>query len=425
MLLTLLLACATTPPPDDETRALALLEAGDVAGAAAIVEAQPGPEAKIALTLRLARRSPRADALCDALPTGETRVRCRQTTRRPHLIDTPQPGVAPDRPGEGPGSADLDAMGVEPILNASPAPPPECEEDPDPTGCRTRLARDLAAGGRSGEAITVCQRIEPGTWQHQCYFESAENAVQVLGASAYASSVDLCLMSGPFVDRCQEHLLIVLGDTAPPSGAGPAGWTRAIEAADAVGAAWEARSPDKAPIARGQFWSLALNASYRGTISLGGGPLDALPEDARPFVRATVARRLLSAAEDPAEHDLAGWVALLDETLKRRPHDPPPEVGDAPMAPKAVDLWRMDRGGDAQIEAVPYGGAGSRRGLAEDRSADLAICVLEAAARLDHPPMGLLAEAEGWPDQTVQWTATRLQAEIKELASSGQGSTPQ
>ena len=71
------------------------------------------------------------------------------------------------------------------------------------------------------------------------------------------------------------------------------------------------------------------------------------------------------------------------------------------------DGWGQDLKGEESREARLYLD-GSRRGVSGDLRTDMAVCVLEAAARLEPPDLALLREGEAREDPLLKWTAQRL-----------------
>ncbi|MDP6935731.1 MAG: hypothetical protein QGG40_22615, partial [Myxococcota bacterium] len=76
-----------------------------------------------------------------------------------------------------------------------------------------------------------------------------------------------------------------------------------------------------------------------------------------------------------------------------------------------TDLWRAPTAEQGDVPSVLYR-ASSRRALSEDLRADLAICILEAAARRKTPLPVPLQDGLADPDRLVRWTAERLLSEL-------------
>ncbi len=350
-----------------------------------------------------------SQSLCGRLTAGPDRDVACATAERPHVW-TPLPGVQPSRLRAGGGppgttlvpSADLGSRG----FPATPAGPDPCAGRPDRATCLTAEAMRAAGGADPGRAAGLCATLEEERWRAECHFRAAEVASEGRPPLEYADAVHLCALAGRFAPQCYAHLAIGHATGAPRADTpDPEAWRGQIDAARQLDELWGGLDPAFGRLQVDLFWSRSLDYAYSIAPSVTGDPLAALPPETVPHVRAAAAARLLE-TEVTAGRSLAGWARALATALERR--------GGAPKGPQNAhrhdarkDLWPADGPGEDAVPAVYYRGV-SRRTVARNPTSDLAICVLEAAARLAAPDVGLLAEGRDHPDPLVRWTAERL-----------------
>jgi hypothetical protein len=191
----------------------------------------------------------------------------------------------------------------------------------------------------------------------------------------------------------------------------PEAWRPVLFRAEVLAQTWADLDPSYADLAAGHYWARVGAEAAARADQLNGAALELLPAQAVPHVRAAAAAEALKRA--PAgETDLAAWVSRLSSDLaKRDPQGPPGNRTDRGLKAER-DLWPTDRdAADGAVPAVVYLG-GSRRALGATEDADLAICVLEAAARVEPARVELLEQGLEHPDALVQWTAKRLEAAL-------------
>lgn len=380
----------------------------DPEGVAAAIAAHPVVEARIALVGALIANHPgETGALCPVLPPGDAQNRCAQMNERPHLWqETRQAAPTGARPGGGPSSNEV--APVSPIRTPlAEVPPAEhaCADAPDRSACLTAAAQAAAAQLQGRAAAGQCQNIPAGRWRGECFFQAAEAALRSRGPHGYGDAVELCAAAVPFAQNCHSHALMLLADLAPAADhVDPRVWEPIVLGARSIATAWSWRDPYMAEIAADRLWSEATGRAYAGAHTVTGDPLDALPEAAHRHVRAAAVRALVS-QQGAASHDLAGWVAHAAEALAQRSTHRP-QRGDTPFR-SAPELWPTDLDGEDGIPATAYLGT-ARRTYADDPAVDLAICVLEAAARTPPVHAPLLEEGRSHPDERVRWTARRL-----------------
>ncbi|NOY26329.1 MAG: hypothetical protein GXP62_10700 [Oligoflexia bacterium] len=158
----------------------------------------------------------------------------------------------------------------------------------------------------------------------------------------------------------------------------------------------------------GRTWAEAMLLSYGLVRDVSGTPLDYVPADALPHVRAAVAWRMAARSSDD---DLATRVETVARMLARRETRAlaePLQSGHLRIA----GLWARDLPGEEGIPWVAYL-QDARRAWSPDATIDGKICVLEAAARMNPVQVDLLVEGLGDEQELVRWTAARLLAATK------------
>lgn len=360
----MVLGCSRTPQPP----ALPLGERSE-------------PEQLAALEDALLADPAQALALCAEVTTPNARDRCARLRKRPHLWQ-PRPEAAVDLPSP---------------YSSTPALTEPCGQHPQPRACWSRFAYGKSAAGDMTAAAGACAAVDAGPWREECWFQAGEAAAERRLAAGYADSLAMCALAGRFQRDCLAHSVSLLAEDAPAVPDGD--WSATIEAADIVTASWASIDPDQGRRWREQLWAEALLYAYDRSMTLNGAPLDALPDDADPHVRAAVAWRLL-ALHGTESHSLDGWAQVLHETTAGR---------------DAATLDDRPRRALASIPALepPEGPQTrswlgvSRRLYSSDDATDQKLCILEAAARL--PGSQPLLDAGTADDNaSVQATAARL-----------------
>jgi hypothetical protein len=172
-----------------------------------------------------------------------------------------------------------------------------------------------------------------------------------------------------------------------------------VESAESFHESWVEWDSGFADLLVERFWSIAA----MGALQSNGAPTSPgpLPEVALVQLRCAVALHRLGASEG-SRLSLEAWVEQITAAMDQLP--PPRAPGGAS---RVVDFWPSDREGDTARAAVVYQDA-SRRTRGGSEKADLAICVLEAAARVAPRRDALLREGQDHSDGAVRWTAERL-----------------
>lgn len=375
----------------------------------------------------------RSQAMCAALPRSPARVKCNQLNSRLHLVDD-QPllpkGLAREAPGPVSWRLDVNDLPRSPLADVELEVDP-CAQVDDPRKCRIRNARVQAGSGNVPKAAAFCHDVEDPKWSAECAFQASEERVRKGDATdaALADAVDLCLMTGTFADNCFGHIPLRLGEMVPPvDTATEADWKRLNAQDKALYDALVSRgAPELAEAVRGLFWAETMGSTYTRAHTITGDPLDHLPEEARPHIRAAAAVAMARTPPPEGTPSLDSIARELNSMLARR--GPTREEGsahDGPWRPRA-DLWPIDRPGDGAIPAVVFMGSSRRAWAMDDPDADLRIAVLEAWARLNPTAMHLVDEGLADPHPLVVFTAERLkrmQAEFPSQQAPRQGGPP-
>ncbi len=340
-------------------------------------------------------------ALCDELPAGPARERCRAMGTRPHLWG--QPGAEEeDHALKRALKRSLPASRLEPGEAWEPA----CEEGIPLSSCATSAARELARGGRSLKAARICLSVDLDKWGRECMFRAAEGRLDAADEDAYGEAVDLCLLAGSFVDPCLDHLVLRLASSSPGATDNRSvAWAPLLAARGTIHRRWSDEAPEHEERQAGRFWAEVARASYAEVPKVSGDAFDHLPEEAHPHLRAGGAWRLL-ALRDRRGDTLEGLVSVLRQSLAARVGEPS-HRSKGPPPIFAGDLWTERLPEEEALRQLLCLGT-ERRVLLEDPGSDLAVCLLEAAARTKPPRLRLLTDAHDHPDARVRWTALRL-----------------
>jgi hypothetical protein len=382
----LLLACSTDAPSELRCEDLSdpaafILEAwaGDQDAAIEIARACTDEETRLVMIESIAKAHPgQSMALCEVLGEGAARERCIRRNSRPHLWESPPPITeSAGRPGGGPGSLHPDP-GVE--------------------------------SGLSLEAASLCRAQVPRSWADECFFEAAEARLESeIGSldQRYAEASALCLEAGGYRTFCLGHLHLQMARAAPPAdGIKAPSWEMYRARAERIDRIWRERgAPEYGALARAHFWSEVLWESVNRARLVVGNAAEHVPADALPHLHAAASYRLLA---DRALHgqSLEEAVASVQRALEERSTDPA-VVASSPPIRAEQNLWPEDRSDDAQIPALIYLGI-SRRAVDSDPQVDIAICLLEAAARLVPRRQSLIDQGGLHAHPLVRWTAERL-----------------
>ncbi len=371
------------------------------------IGAIPDVVTRIALVRQLTVAHPgEAIALCDLLSGTQEQQACLNRNRRPHLQDVKLTGS-----GNAATEEEEDDHGLQ---LTRPIPSPWADVQPDTVPCtvearvcQTEEAQRRAAAGELERAAAACAALTEPTWKAECFFQAAESGAHNQSLVA-GQAVGLCLGASSYAGRCLSHIVRQLGTFAPrASGAEKGRWPLLTEIITLGRAQLEAGDPTLAVAFEHQAWAYALRFAYVRDFTVTAVPLDHVPANAAPHVRAALAWRLWS-LEGMQDRSLAEWQARLSAVLAdRSPKAPREATGPSRAQNHLRRLWTRVLPGEEKIPSVPYLGP-NNRALHADPELDALICLLEAAAQGRPPGGSLLEQALGHPDATVRWTAARL-----------------
>jgi hypothetical protein len=272
----------------------------------------------------------------------------------------------------------------------------------------TQQATKSARRGQINEAKGYCQSIPSDKWRAECFFSTAEAMILQRGAHGYGQAVELCLVSELFAENCLQHLIMLLAKAAPNANAQNAeAWTPIVQAEHAIQTTWGWRDTKRAQQDNERLWSEAIALSFSDARPIGGAPLDYLSTDKHPFVHAAVVRKLME-LEAPNQHSLEDWIALTKNILEQR--HPQNEIrAEVKKRADYADLWEDNPHPNISLMGT------SRREYSNVQETDIAICILESAARIPPIATELFDSGAMFPDPAVVRTAERLKAKIKGL----------
>ena len=286
-----------------------------------------------------------------------------------------------------------------------------CSHGPMFRSCIDSEIASVLRTGNVNKAKGLCANISEDRWRFECLFGAAEQVTKHRGTHGYAEGVELCLDSGPFLENCLNHLIMILAQKAPSAQSSLSeDWLPIQAASNAVRAAWSWRDREKMRYNQERLWSEALGMAYSGIKPVTGNPKDVLEEEKVVHIHSALTRRLLQ-IDSPKTHRLGTWVELAEHCLQARAaHVEGKDIISRFQA--AADLW-------VETDSLPNIAymATSRRLFSPDPHIDLHIAILEAAARIPPAHLPLLKEGLSHENQLVQQTAKRLLAQIDKEAS--------
>ncbi|MDP6931539.1 MAG: hypothetical protein QGG40_01425 [Myxococcota bacterium] len=385
-----------------------------------VIASLESPEEQLALVIRLVKEVPgESTTLCVRLEES-VRSRCDQMHARPHLwLELPEaPSTSEssvERTGDGPAHTRLEpTREVVSSFHHVRKLGTRCKNARDPQSCVVNAAVK-ATQERDGErAARICRSVTDSRMQEECMFRAAEGRVRTemrdpKKGLGYRQATNLCLMAGSFLQNCLAHTVVIQAEWAPDAQDSRSdAWDSVIRSVQWVRTVWEERDPDLGELLVDRMWSDAASFAYTGTTRVTGWPLESLPVEAHPHVRAAAAARLVELEGDSegAPEDLGGWErrlaeALDDRTAKDRRRQP------SERFKSVVDFWPEDLSGEEQRPARFYMGT-ARRTWSEEAAVDRSICILEAVARQEAVPSKVLEEGLEHSVEEVRWTAGRL-----------------
>ncbi len=315
-----------------------------------------------------ARGEPAA-SLCDRLAANPHGQRCHRIASRPHLRH------------EG---------GVEAAPTMGSIEPGACGSGMPGRACRALAAAESARRGQLDEATQHCQAEKADQWRQECHFQAAEAWMMEHGAERMPGATSLCEASGDFRGECLRHVVL----SVVRGGAGQA-WASAAVDARAIRTAFVGVDAEMGEVLVDRYWAEILANAWAGP-RVGEGALPELPAEAAPHHRAGAAMRWIRDGAEPKTLNAA--VVSLEDWMNRTGL-PLHRLGEP--FPRVDDAWDSGNG-----SGVSYLGA-SRRLVATRAGDDLAVCILEAAARFGEQRVILESGLEH-PVKEVQETAQRL-----------------
>jgi hypothetical protein len=279
-----------------------------------------------------------------------------------------------------------------------------------PSGVADPQAQAWSEAGVQAEAGLIehvaqaCAQLRGGErWRHDCFFYVAQRRIKRLGRAGLADAYALCGAAGDYRGACVVQLIDSLAAVSPPSDVSdPLTWAPVLMRAHDLRALVE--EGRLRSVLMDRFWSRVALHSVYGARGLSGDAMDITPRAAHPHFRAAIAHRVVQSAE--AGLSLTDVQRLVDTVLARRISGSDTALSGLEL-PEVSDLWPSDGHGESHIAAISFMGV-SRRTVANDPRTDVAICVLEAAARTSPPRASLLRASTQHADQRVRWTAARL-----------------
>ena len=420
-----LVGCSTAPDPwgcqDVERRAQAVLGEWEQRPGDAVesISQLPDELEKIRVISMLIDHHPgKTGALCELLPHGVSKERCVYVNAYPTTwFAATTMGEVHGRAGSGPARSkwsakdfpSSDMIGVRSTTGI-------CEDEVDPHACAWGWAKEYAVLGHADLAANMCAAVRSTTsrsnfWRHVCFLSAAETHVKHWDRSRYEDSIRLCGASGVFRATCHENLVERLARQAPASDTADDGqWMDHMLRMRTIREAWK-DDPMRAELLD-RFWAVSMRSSVAQANGLSGDALDHIPSVARPHLHASMAWEAVS-RWDGALDLVAIQAEVIDAMSVRlqRANTPVTQWYHDPI----VDLWPTDRDGEAHLSAISYVGD-SRRTFARDVKTDVALCVLEAAARVVPPASHLLEQARNLPDERIKWTAARLLEQLEVMS---------
>ena len=396
---------------EEELGALSAQWSADPAGTAAALQTGELPEDLARLEALLARQPDMMAELCPLLSEPVLHQRCSTMQQRPHLWAQHPAAQAGERPGGGPSARLLrPAPQPEPFAGLAAQVPQSCPPKVTQEACAQQRAEAAAQQQDTERAARLCLGIETQRWRQECMFVAAEARLRHALPDGYGDAALLCVAAGAFEADCLQHLLDLLGERVPVATAPPSAWTPLLRAAEVLRRWWQPRDPRYGALAEDRLWAGALFESYQSAAEVVGNPLDVLPPQAHPHIRAAAAYRLMSEVPVPPA-ELAGWRVLLDAALARRTA-PDPQVRRARAVSRPIgDRWPVDAPGEETIPALHYL-LGGRRATSPEVVLDRQIVLLEAIARRLPQQRGTLqaVAADTTAPEVLRWTARRLLA---------------
>ena len=416
--LSISLACSGRPERFEDCRDLSCRELQleeswrkDPQALSRSLAAMDDPLERAVLALRLVEAHPgHTQQLCQLSLDEASHQRCVRLNQRPHLQTSPAADQAPAvqslSPSQGAGPPAL-PWSSPPLL----AP---CPHEGLRTACQGQHALGRAADQDWAAVAAACLAVEEPRWSWECFFQAADTAITRHGGRAADAALQLCLGSGDFYSNCLAHVAMRMARLAPAANAAaPGPWLALVRNVELARSSLEAWDAELAQRLAQRCWAEIAMVAYQRTAAPSGAPLDHLPSEAQPHIRAAAAWRLWQ-LESRQVRSLAHWQERLQQLLDSREEAPSQRPGER---------WRVTPSarGSCQAPGLTWSGylGQSERLVALDPHDDALICLLEAAARRSESSEALLREALEHPALPVRLTAARWLRGSADGAASG------
>ncbi len=342
-----------------------------------LIEVQD-PQERFQIVEQLTKEFPgQTQNLCTVLPQKEEEY-CNEKNLRPHLWSKPKEQALK-------------------ISNKQETETTECADQL----CVQELAQIAARQQDLRSVKSICLSISEEKWQSECIFSTAEQLVKTKKSKGYALGVDLCNHAIAFSDNCHQHLIQQLATQAPDADT-QSDWKMIFSAHNAIESAWSWKDKEKMKQLLERLWAESLGIAYSGATEITGNPLDSIPEEYHPHVRAAAAYRLFQ-SEESGQYSLVEWTDILETKLKLRARKKE-KINQQRKFMAAPNFGTKEISAETSILYL----ATSRRLFSPDTKTDISICLLEAEIR--KPPVNeeLIKEGLAHPAPLVQQTAKRL-----------------
>lgn len=400
-MLAFLLACAQLPEKytdcdDTECRSAWVVERWktDPDAVAAAVGAEPDEMVRIVLVRVLTDAYPgRIASLCGKLPAGPATDQCRTMNARPHL------------------HSEAAAAKAKPKRTFSDVEPEVVDCATERKVCQMEAARQRVEAGDERGAAAACRAVEETDAQSECFFQAAEALMANGRQPDPVGVVRMCLGGERFQNNCLIHLTRSLSRLAPRSTeTRPNAWSAATAAIEAARAELEVQGAAQAPKFPDWAWGQTLRASYSFDEEVTGTPLEQLPSEVAPQVRAAAAVRFYQ-LHFTESWTVDQWQERFTAALADRAPRPARERART-EEPVVTDRWTTRLPGEEEIPSEPWSWR-TDRPFSEDPATDALICLLMAAGTDRRPDLSLLEGGLGHEDRLVRLTAAILLDELK------------
>jgi hypothetical protein len=351
------------------------------------------------------------EEVCPVLTQEPARSWCERRQGRPHLYVKMKPRGVPSKIE----STVLFRALLQPPAGvvsrlADVAPrAQDCGKDEQPDVCRPAHAVTALRKGDARRAAGICLGSGVVKWRWECAFKVAEAATKLEDSDSVVVARDLCLLSGDFARRCVEHVIVgtVVRVRKRHKVIDAAFWTDARTAATKLEEAWSVVQPAFARRLLERYWAIIVDSAYTDMHAVTGDPLDHVPADVVRHVIASASHRVVNRYQG-ARTTPEVLVERVRTALERRTETPPnithSRQSEADIRhPNVRPALKIPDG----LKVVVYRSDGVRP-FVEDRDADILLCLLESARRMEKPRSAhasLVQWAGQQEDPVIRWAA--------------------